>query len=403
MSQHDRYWVRPTLTELESRLTPSNSLVNGDIIIRGSDGNDHVTVDRVWIGGQAHIRVTENNVRTDYLASRVTGEVKFYGNLGNDTFICNAPIRVYAEGGPGDDFLQGGPLNDVLRGGSGNDTLRGGAGNDILYAGSGNDRLFGEAGNDQLYGEYGNNWLDAGSASEFVDLGVGNSYNAWVWAYDGTTATDIQQRHSNTCVFLSVLAGVANAGTVNLANQIRYLGNYNYAVRMLVNGGWTEVTVRFDGQLTQENGRTYDALSTTKGEFWPLLFQRAYMKTVEHDPYSAQSMASFGGEPSGYRALQTLTGRNPYIDLLTSYSPQQLRQLVSNRKVVDVGGTGHRYAVLDVYQSGSEWFVRLYNPWARDLTHDSRLAIIPDNRNDGVITVRWSSFTAAFKSISYLL
>jgi len=161
--------------------------------------------------------------------------------------------------------------------------------------------------------------------------------------------------------------------------------------------------VRFDGQLTQENGRTYDALSTTKGEFWPLLFQRAYMKTVEHDPYSAKSMASFGGESSGYRALQTLTGRNPYIDLLTSYSPQQLRQLVSNRKVVDVGGTGHRYAVLDVYQSGSEWFVRLYNPWARDLTHDSRLAIIPDNRNDGVITVRWSSFTAAFKSISYLL
>jgi len=161
--------------------------------------------------------------------------------------------------------------------------------------------------------------------------------------------------------------------------------------------------VRFDGQLTQENGRTYDALSTTKGEFWPLLFQRAYMKTVEHDPYSAQSMASFKGEPSGYRALQTLTGRNPYIDVVPSYSPQQLRQLVNNRKVVDVGGSGHRYAVLDVYQSGGEWLVKLYNPWARDLTHDSRLVIIPDNRNDGIITVRWSSFTAAFKSISYLL
>lgn len=402
MNRLNTLWVRPMLVELESRWTPSNSLINGDIVIRATDGNDSVTVDQVWIGGQAHLRVTENGVRTDYLASRVTGEVKFYGNLGDDTFICNAPIRVYAEGGPGNDYLQGGPLNDVLRGGSGDDVLIGGAGNDILYAGSGNDRLFGQAGNDQLYGEFGNNWLDAGSAREFVDLGVGTSYNAWVWTYNGATATDIFQRHTNSCVFLAALAGVANAGTVNLANQIRYLGNYNYGVRIFANGAWTEQIVRFDGELTQQDGRIYDAMSTTRGEHWPILFQRAYMQSIGYNPYSAKSMASFPGEANGARALLAITGLNTKVDLVSTTTPQALRQLVTNKKVVDVGGTGHRYAVLDVYQSGGEWLVKLYNPWARDITHTSRLAILSDGQNDGVITVRWSSFVNSFVTISYL-
>lgn len=75
---------------------------------------------------------------------------------GNDTITGAGltTIRLFANGGAGQDTITGGRADDELRGGSGNDTLRGG---------QGNDRLFGDTGLDQLFGDEGADRLDGGA------------------------------------------------------------------------------------------------------------------------------------------------------------------------------------------------------------------------------------------------
>jgi hypothetical protein len=75
---------------VERRLTRSVTLQNGAIVIVGSSLSDTVDVSP---SGSSYI-VTENGTKTAFAASSVTrGEVRFYGNNGNDFFTTGSSLN----------------------------------------------------------------------------------------------------------------------------------------------------------------------------------------------------------------------------------------------------------------------------------------------------------------------
>ena len=393
---------RPSLQALESRHALSSTLVNGVLTVSGTDGPDDIAVNPVVYDGVAHVRVIEGAWATDYPASQVR-RVRVFGNGGDDDISHNVPgLGAALFGGDGRDLIYGDDGRDYLDGGAGRDTLHGWGGNDTLVGGDGGDKLYGEAGYDRLAGGSGDDWMDAGSRAEPAVGGAGYDYNAHVWAVGGARITDVNQAESQTCVFLSSLGGVARTGLLDLARQITYLGDDTYAVRLFVNGFWQDVNVWYNGDMTRNGDNYYDCLCDREGEFWPLLYQRAYMLTIGYDPYSAASMATFDGEWNADRALTTITGwasQTTRIDAATT--PQGMRDLLRNGYAVNGAFAGHEYAFTDVYRSGGTWYVRLYNPWGRDAVHRPELRPRRDGVNDGYLTITWANLVATFHQYSY--
>lgn len=169
------------LEALHDRLTPTVSVVNGDLTIVGTNSSDTVSVAQV---GNVY-QVTENNpvdrslppVVTSVPVASITGVIRFDGLDGNDTFTNYTTWACVANGGDGNDILIGGYGNDTLNGGRGDDRLYGGYGNDTLDGGDhadfldggvGNDTLRGGAGVDRLYGSIGDDDLDGG-VNDYTD------------------------------------------------------------------------------------------------------------------------------------------------------------------------------------------------------------------------------------------
>jgi Ca2+-binding RTX toxin-like protein len=71
------------------------------------------------------------------LAGTDVQKVIFNGNDGNDRLDASQTnVKIFADGGKGNDTLIGGANNDTLIGGDGSDQLTGGGGNDVLVGGS---------------------------------------------------------------------------------------------------------------------------------------------------------------------------------------------------------------------------------------------------------------------------
>ncbi|MBO0700154.1 MAG: hypothetical protein J2P46_17270 [Zavarzinella sp.] len=375
--------IRPGLEPLEARDVPSATLANGVLTVTGTDKADDIAIARVVWPGTLFVRVVENGQPTEFPSFQVH-RVRVFGNGGDDR------IANYVGG-----------LNAVLYGGSGNDTLQGGGGNDTLAGGTGKDKLYGGAGFDHLYGGPGSDWLDAGSPGEPVFGGTGYDFNAQVWAYNGARPADIRQPASHTDAFLASLAAVAHTGRVDLARQISYAGEDTFTVRLFAaDGSWTDVAVTFNGDVTADATGVYDCLSGREGEFWPLLYQRAYLMTLGYDPSSPESVAAFPGEPDSGRALTAITGsasRTVPVDADTG--PKQLSGLVRDDHPVTATSGGHEYAVTNVFRSGGTWYVRLFDPSGENQRRDAHP--LPDRADDGYLTVTWSNFTTAFSQYSY--
>jgi Ca2+-binding RTX toxin-like protein len=147
------------------------SIQNNDLVIRGTDGPDDVTVTSLInsVSGKYEVKVTTGNTVTTSIWQITGGDVFFYGNKGDDKFSASTSQRVTAFGGEGNDQLMGSFGADKLNGGPGNDTLRG-----APAGGLGNDTLIGEAGVDQLYGGNANDTLDGGAGADYIDGGYGN-------------------------------------------------------------------------------------------------------------------------------------------------------------------------------------------------------------------------------------
>jgi hemolysin type calcium-binding protein/calpain family cysteine protease len=399
--------LRPTtrldLEPLEAREVPTATLANGVLTVRGTDMADEITINRVYYPDTSvHIRVTENAQATDFVAADVR-RVRVFGNGGDDYIAHNFPgVNAVLYGGAGDDTIYGDDARDYLNGGAGFDTLHGWGGNDTLVGGDGDDKLYGEEGYDHLFGGAGRDWLNAGSAAEPADGGTGRDFNAHVWVYNGARLTDINQLSSQTCVFLASLAGVAHTSLIDLGGQISYIGDDTYTVRLYVGGVWQNVQVYFNGEPTQDENGIYDVRSDREGEFWPLLYQRAYMLMIGYDPYSAASMASFPGEPTGDRALTMISGWASQSEVIdASLTPETIRDLLENGYAVNGMYAAHEYAFTNVYQSGGTWYVRIYNPWGSDGFLGTGLRPRPDGVSDGFMTITWANFMATFFKYSY--
>ena len=395
--------ARPALDVLEARHVPSSTLAGGALTVTGSEGPDSITVDAVTVTGRAYVRVNEDGWIVDYPAADVR-RVRVFGNGGDDTLSHNvAGLNAAIDGGDGRDTLYGDAGRDHLSGGAGNDTLYGWGGNDTLVGGDGRDKLYGNDGYDRLSGNGGGDWLNAGSRGEPAAGGGGYDFNAHVWTVNGARAADINQQASQTCYFLSSLAGVARTGAIDLARQIAYVGNDTYTVRLFVAGAWQDVPVWFNGDVTAAGGDVYDVLPDQEGEFWHLLYQRAYMRTIGYDPYSAASMAAFDGEWNGNQSLTMISGWSAQTAYMVEAppAPEFIRGLIRAGYAVDAQSSWHAYAVMNVYRSGGEWMVRLFNPWGVDRVHEPDIRPGHDGANDGFMTVTWANFLATFFKYSY--
>src|SRR5204862_61141 len=89
------------------------------------------------------------------------------------------------------------------------------------------------------------------------------------WAPNGTPKTEVLQGTEGNCIFMSALASVASH--TDLTSRIHYRGAFRFDVSLYSSASrqWTEVPVTFNGRLTGD-------LRTPNGEFWTVLFSRAY-------------------------------------------------------------------------------------------------------------------------------
>lgn len=422
----------PGLEALEAReLKTAGFNATGDLVIVGTSGPDHVTVDPY---GSTAIKITSNGVGQIFqLATMKRADLFFYGLDGDDSFSNNvASLRTWAWGGSGkdtllggsnvdhlygegnDDYLAGYGGKDVLDGGDDNDTLYGGNDDDALYGGAGNDKLYGEAGVDALYGQGDDDFLDDGGGWGYVDGGGGNDINAYVTVVNGTSRTDVVQTGGLTCWIDSSMAAVAQTG-VNLSQRIQYIGNNYYAVQLFNysdsanRAGLTPTTeyVRFDGTKYP-----VDAQVVSEGETWPLIMQRAVIQAVSRwDPSQSVQSPHEGGAKD---ALALITGRTPTdqnprtlvaFEVLTQAiklgqatvattnpdSVNVVSSLVAKHEYTVVG-TSTSYEAVQVPLLGRIYiatnYVTLRNPWGKDGATPA-----DGNPNDGYVTITMADFS----------
>ena len=130
---------------LESRRLCSFTITvthTGTLLIEGAGSDDSVHLH--CSGGVMY--VTETSVENgpgEYVVYAGIRRVSAYLSAGNDTFHAHGriPLRMYIDGGSGNDRIHTGNSNDTLLGQAGDDYLFAGKGNDSLSGGSGRDRL----------------------------------------------------------------------------------------------------------------------------------------------------------------------------------------------------------------------------------------------------------------------
>lgn len=179
---------------LETRLVPAAiAVVNGDLKIDGTAGADVVSV-RLESG---LVKVKENGIDTfSVAAGTVTGSIRFAGLAGSDRIDNLTSLRLFANGGAGNDTLGGSTGNDVLEGGLGEDYIFGHGGNDFLYANAANaiagdssyNYLSGGDGLDHLHGSDGNEYLDGGRGEDYLFGNGGNDQMHAANAITGDTS-----------------------------------------------------------------------------------------------------------------------------------------------------------------------------------------------------------------------
>ena len=150
-----------------------------DALIDGGAGVDMLRVDYRIAGINLTANLSNPNVETNMLGTRVIGVERlwFDSGSGND----------HLTGGIGDDVLIGNDGDDTLIGGPGHDLLGGGAGNDHLVGGDGFDELDGGDGADVIDGGLGGDLIWSSSGGDTIDGGTDENADYWIANYRSTT------------------------------------------------------------------------------------------------------------------------------------------------------------------------------------------------------------------------
>jgi len=170
--------VNATTLSPSDDLTASFDLTSGQLIVRGTFGNDTMSVSTT----------TSTVVATVNGASKIFNKldvqrISVLGLSGNDSVqILSGVIAVNISGGEGDDTLLGSAHNDRIDGGPGDDSIKGLDGEDSLTGGEGNDTIYGQAGNDYMQGGFGNDKLVGGDGTDSI---LGNDGNDRLYGQGG--------------------------------------------------------------------------------------------------------------------------------------------------------------------------------------------------------------------------
>jgi membrane-associated phospholipid phosphatase len=135
--------------------TPAAGVVNGELIVIGTEGRDHIHVDR--IGGMLVVRSNGRRLGEFDLG---VASIVVDGRDSNDMILVSQRIDIDSE----------------LYGGDGNDLIHGGGGDDRIYGERGRDILFGHAGDDLLDGGAGDDWLFGGPGLDYLTGGPGRNH-----------------------------------------------------------------------------------------------------------------------------------------------------------------------------------------------------------------------------------
>lgn len=150
--------VEPKTTGVSIRTGNADDRVH----ISQSSKTGEVTID---VNGQKH---TYTQKQAEYINIQTAG--------GNDTIRvdANVNVKIWANGGAGNDVIYGGGGDDRLLGGSGDDIVNAGDGHDYVDAGAGNDMVWGGKGSDTLYGGEGNDVVHGGAGKDYLDGYLGH-------------------------------------------------------------------------------------------------------------------------------------------------------------------------------------------------------------------------------------
>jgi hypothetical protein len=236
---------------------------------------------------------------------------------------------------------------------------------------------------------------------------------------------DVVQGASDTCAFDATLSAVA-LSSFKLASEISVLTMKSptdivydvdlYEPTTGLPSQHVEVPVEFDGTFQPGDTRSSDP-----NEFWPTLFERAYLSLEGklgldyHDPVNA---------------FQALTGMQASTQAISTVTPTQIDQFL-NVGIPTVATTvsspdpytldpaqgvigNHSYTVAGIQTAGAGTYVTLRNPWGVDTDwkyfdtdNDGSLDPVEETRfqqgldgvNDGIIRIPWATFTQYFNSV----
>lgn len=162
---------------------------------------------------------------------------------------------------------------------------------------------------------------------------------------NGTQAADVIQGQAATCLPLSIFAGMARAGDV--AARLHHLSTYRWSVDLYnpATGEPVTVRVRFTGWVTPDDPEV------VRGEFWPVLMQRAFLKLK---PSALRDGVGFDW------AFPILEGRVADVDdSPRAYGMDAVRRDLAAGSLVAVANDAHCFLALRV--RGTDLIV--YNPW----------------------------------------
>lgn len=226
-------------------------------------------------------------------------------------------------------------------------------------------------------------------------------------AIDGFNPDDVLQGQVGDCYLLAALSSVAHVKPQLLEKAVKDNGDGTFTVtffeKKTKTARPTPVQITVDDTFPMRRGGQLEyAAARTKGELWPLVFEKAYAS------WKGGYEAIEGGMSA--TTLQALTGMKP--DFFPVDSALGAAAIYKKLKALDDAGAAvvalskpwepisqglvgdHAYTVLGVEERGGERFVKLRNPWGE--REPGR-----DGKDDGLFSMPLEKFLHAFATVEF--
>ncbi len=269
------------VAQVNIRLAGTLGGVNGDaqpdnIIVNGTNGDDHITVAGGITGTIVAGLATIVNISTSEAANdRITINTLSGNDTVQATGLASGIIGLTLNGGSGDDILIGSGGADILNGDDDNDTLIGGPGSDSIFAGPGDDLFIWNPGD-------GSDLVEGGEGADTVEVNGANGSEDFTITSNGTRVRF--DRLNPAPFFLDIgtceeLVLNANAGNDTLACT----GNLAALIHITADGGPGDDTLLgSNGADVLIGGDDNDFIDGQQGN--DLIFLGAGNDTFQWDP-----------------------------------------------------------------------------------------------------------------------